>query len=236
MSTDKQIVLDVDLAQVMVSREKSSSAWSGRWRLVMALLAVALCTAAAVFFTFNKQTQHKPDETDDIRHTLRQVSSSAKAAIHLLGHYNENNKESVDWWDNDGQSFTEGGLKLKDNQIHIPHDGLYFVYSQASYRVSCSSNADGSDEEAVVQLSHMVYRWSDSYGDEKPLLSAVRTACTKSPKQSEEDDEVTWFGAIYLGAVFKLQAGDRLYTKMMEKMLPQVETNQGMTFFGVFAL
>ncbi|KAL6457526.1 hypothetical protein MHYP_G00344890 [Metynnis hypsauchen] len=235
MSSDKQVVLDVDLAQVMVSREKVSSAWSGRWRLVMALMAVALCTAAAVFFTFNK-TQNKPDETNDIKHTLRQVSTSAKAAIHLLGKYNKNYNDSVKWLDNDGQSFKEGGLKLQNNKIHIPHDGLYFVYSQASYRVSCSSHANGSDKGAMVQLSHIVYRWSDSYDDDKPLLSAVRTACKKATKQPEEDDGETWFSAIYLGAVFKLKAGDRLRTKMMEKMLPQVETDQGTTFFGVFAL
>ncbi|KAL7830189.1 hypothetical protein SRHO_G00313160 [Serrasalmus rhombeus] len=235
MSSDKQVVLDVDLAQVTVSREKAPSAWSGRWRLVMALLAVALCTAAAVFFTFDK-TQNKPDETDDIGLTLRQVSTSAKAAIHLLGKYNKSYMHSVEWQDYNGQSFKTGGLKLQNNKIHIPHDGLYFVYSQASYRVSCSSDADGSDEGAMVQLSHMVYRWSDSYDDDKPLLSAVRTACKKAPMQSEEDDGETWFSAIYLGAVFKLQAGDRLYTAMMEKMLPQVETEQGTTFFGVFAL
>lgn len=54
MSSETQVVLEVDAAQVVLSREKASSAWSGRWKMCMALLAVAVCVAAAVFFTFNK--------------------------------------------------------------------------------------------------------------------------------------------------------------------------------------
>ncbi|XP_066530453.1 tumor necrosis factor a (TNF superfamily, member 2) [Hoplias malabaricus] len=236
MSSEKQVVLDVEPAQVMVSREKVSSGWSGSWKILMAVMAVTLCTAAAVFFTFNKM-ENKAGETDDIRHTLRQVSSSAKAAIHLSGRYNEKMSDSVEWKDNEDQSFKEGGLRLENNEIHIPRDGLYFVYSQVSYRVSCSFSSDENAEEATpIHLSHMVSRWSESYSDNKPLLSAVRSACKKSPSV-DGDSEQPWFSAVYVGAVFKLQAGDRLNTIMKyNPNLSQVEGQNGKTFFGVFSL
>ncbi|XP_072530871.1 tumor necrosis factor a (TNF superfamily, member 2) [Salminus brasiliensis] len=235
MTSEKQVILEVDPAQVMFTREKASTAWSGRWKMCMALLAVAVCAAGAVFFTFNK-THNKPDETEDIRHTLRQVSYSAKAAIHLSGHYNSKiSNTSVVWRDNEDQSFTDGGLVLKNNEIHIPHNGLYFVYSQASYRVTCNSKTV-EDDEQVVHLSHMVSRWSDSYRSYQPLLSTVRTACKKTHSPSNEDHGEQWFSAVYVGAIFKLEAGDRLRTDMDAKMLPEVEAESGKTFFGVFSL
>ncbi|KAG9279623.1 tumor necrosis factor-like [Astyanax mexicanus] len=235
MTSQNQVILDVDPAQVIVSRTKASTAWSSRWKLCMALLAIAVCAAGAVFFTFNK-TNNKPDSTDDIRHTLRQVSNSATGAIHLSGHYNPNvSNTSVEWTDSEDQSFSNGGLVLKNNEIHIPHNGLYFVYSQASYRVNCNlKTGESEDEESAVHLSHMVSRWSNSYPKYQPLLSTVRTACRKI--HSSEDSGEQWFSAVYVGAIFKLEAGDRLCTDMDSKMLPEVETESGKTFFGMFSL
>lgn len=49
MASDSQVVLDVDAPRVMLVRE--AKAKSGIWRTCAVLLAVALCTAAAVCFT-----------------------------------------------------------------------------------------------------------------------------------------------------------------------------------------
>ncbi|KAF5898097.1 tumor necrosis factor-like, partial [Clarias magur] len=81
MASDSQVVLDVDGPRVMIVREKATSA-SRVWRTCGVLLAVALCATAAVCFTLNK-TQNEPDEAQEIKHTLRQISETAKAAIHL---------------------------------------------------------------------------------------------------------------------------------------------------------
>lgn len=52
MASD-QVLLDVDVPQVMLVREKVRSN-SGMWRTCGVLLAVALCAAAAVCFTLPK--------------------------------------------------------------------------------------------------------------------------------------------------------------------------------------
>lgn len=147
------------------------------------------------------------------------------------GHYNAQiSNSSVQWLDNADQSFASG-LKLEGNEIKIPRNGLYFVYSQASYHLSCK----GDDNEAggkVMHMSHTVERYSAAYGSYKPLLSAIRSAC----KKTAEEDHVHWYGAIYLGAAFQLEAGDRLRTKMDKKLLPRVESAGGKTFFGAFSL
>lgn len=140
------------------------------------------------------------------------------------------------------QSHSQGGLELKNNEIVIPRDGLYFVYSQASFRVSCSSNSDDDmSSHPMVHLSHSVQRWSRSYGnddvekDYQTILHSIRTACQKTTS-SDSDEDGSWYSAVYMGAVFNLYAGDTLRTEMEEEMLSKLEDDPGKTFFGVFAL
>lgn len=83
-----------------------------------------------------------------------------------------------------------------------------------------------------MHMSHKVSRWSDAYGSWKPLLSSTRSACRKTL----EENPSHWFGAIYLGAAFNLEAGDRLRTDMDTKLLSKVESTGGKTFFGAFSL
>lgn len=59
MEHASQVVLDLEkvtlpLPRVMVPRRKAGTSKSGVWRVCGALLAVALCAAAAVCFTLNK--------------------------------------------------------------------------------------------------------------------------------------------------------------------------------------
>lgn len=137
-------------------------------------------------------------------------------------------QESLQWISGVDQSFEQGGLKLDNNQIHIPADGLYFVYSQVSYAIQC--NMDESDDEGAAQsfLSHSIWRDTDAVGIPMPLQSSAHSVC-----QSHEDEKTT-YSTIYLGAVFQLMEGDRLSTKTTR--VASVEEDYAKTFFGVFAL
>lgn len=151
--------------------------------------------------------------------------------------YKPAEKTAVEWVNNVGQSHSQGGLELEDNEIVIPEDGLYFVYTQASFQVSCSSENDNS--QPMVHLSHSVKRSSLSYGNVKKsyktILHSIRTACQRTVSiDSEEDGD--WYSTVYMGAVFSLKKQDRLKTVTEEKLLPDLEDEQGKTFFGVFAL
>lgn len=155
------------------------------------------------------------------------------------GVYNPDMNTSVEWKSQVDQSHSQGGLELDNNEIVIPRHGLYFVYSQASFRVNC--NADDSTSQSMVHLSHTVERWSSSYGTDdinksyQTILHSIRTACQKK-SSSNPEEEGSWFSAVYMGAVFNLRRGDRLKTVMEEKMLQVLEDEPGKTFFGVFAL
>ncbi|XP_059195468.1 tumor necrosis factor-like isoform X2 [Centropristis striata] len=173
------------------------------------------------------------NKTDTAEKTDR-IGSKAKAAIHLEGFYDYdvNVSFTLEWRIGQGQAFAQGGFKLRKNQIVIPQTGLYFVYSQASFRVSCSEEEGAG--KCLTPLSHSIWRYSDSIGAKASLMSAVRSACQNTTQEDSYSDGQGWYNAIYLGAVFQLNRGDRLWTETNQ--LAELETNEGRTFFGVFAL
>lgn len=143
-------------------------------------------------------------------------------------------REQLEWKNGQGQAFAQGGLRLVNNSIIIPKTGLYFVYSQASFQVSCSNGDKEASGKGLKPLSHRVWCQSDSIGGEMTLLSAVRSACQNSALEGGYSEGPSWYNAIYLGAVFQLKKGDKLWTETNQ--LSELDTNEGKTFFGVFAL
>ncbi|KAM6994550.1 tumor necrosis factor b (TNF superfamily, member 2) [Tautogolabrus adspersus] len=244
---------DVEMAledRMVVLVEKKSS--SGRILKVLgALLIVALCIGGILLFACywngklemkkqsgQKEAQVKKDTSEKTDHhdTLRRIGSKAKAAIHLEGSYDEDGETNLlEWRNGQGQAFAQGGFKLENNQIIIPQSGLFFVYSQASFRVSCS---DGEEERGAgklpMPLSHRIWRYSDSIGNQVSLMNAVRSACQNTAQEDGYSSGQGWYNAVYLGAVFQLNKGDRIWTETNQPS--ELETDEGKTFFGVFAL
>ncbi|XP_029307328.1 tumor necrosis factor b (TNF superfamily, member 2) [Cottoperca gobio] len=243
---------DVEMAleeRMVVLVEKKSST-ERIWKASVALLVVVLCLGGilmlAWYWSGRPETMTQSGNTEalktdtaektDPHSTLRRISSKAKAAIHLEGSYEdgESLKDQLEWRNGQGQAFAQGGFRLVDNQIVIPQTGLYFVYSQASFRVSCSDGDEEGAGKGLTPLSHRIWRYTDAISSKASLMSAVRSACQNTAQEDSYKDGQGWYNAIYLGAVFQLNKGDRLWTETNQ--LPELETDEGMTFFGVFAL
>lgn len=149
----------------------------------------------------------------------------------VAGHYNEADNR-LEWMSDQGQAFSQGDFQLVDNEIIIPKTGLYFVYSKAAFHVVCG-NTDGAGN-GLAPLSHRIWRYSDSMGNKASLMSGVRSVCQSTGADGNATEDQGWYNTIYLGAVFKLNTGDKLWTETNQ--LSELETQEGMTFFGVFAL
>ncbi|KAF7227595.1 tumor necrosis factor b (TNF superfamily, member 2) [Nothobranchius furzeri] len=228
-------------SEVLVEK-KSSTGWM--WKGFGILLIVALCVAGARLFVWYRDERPEPTslpeavvsshsaEKTGTHSTLKQMIKKAKAAIHLEGGYEDGESPELMWSHEQGQAFTQGGFRLGQNQIIIPQSGLYFVYSQASFRVSCNSNEAGPAGRSMP-LSHRIWRLSDSIGTKVSLMSAVRSACQNVQEDGVQSGQ-SCYSAIYLGAVFQLNKGDHLWTETNQ--LSDLETDEGKTFFGVFAL
>uniref|UniRef100_A0A3Q0T813 Lymphotoxin-alpha n=1 Tax=Amphilophus citrinellus TaxID=61819 RepID=A0A3Q0T813_AMPCI len=244
-TTPVDVEAGAEAKTVVLVEKRSPAEWI--WKGCSVLFIVGLCLGGVLLFacywnrrpdmmTQSGQTEapkekNTADPTDP-HHTLRWISSKAKAAIHLEG---SDSNGQLEWRNGQGQAFAQGGFKLEDNKIIIPHTGLYFVYSQASFRVTCGNS--GGDEEAergLTALSHRIWRYSESIGSRSSLMSAVRSACQNTVQEDDFTDEQSWYNAIYLGAVFQLNKGDTLWTET--NPLSELETEDGRTFFGVFAL
>ncbi|XP_060937363.1 tumor necrosis factor b (TNF superfamily, member 2) [Limanda limanda] len=243
---------------VVLVEKSSSTGWM--CKVMGGLFIAVLCLGGVLLFStyWNRSevmkesgqtatlTKMDRDENKTDHHqTLKQISSRAKAAIHLEGSQQastKNSKAKLVWESGTGSAFAQGGFELVNNQIIIPETGLYFVYSQASFRVSCrDGDAEGKDGEAkLTSVSHRIWRYADSEGDNVSLMSAVRSACQIAPTQVAQTQDYAvqdgqgWYNAIYLGAVFQLNRGDKLWTET--NMFTELETEGGKTFFGVFAL
>ncbi|KAM9852748.1 tumor necrosis factor b (TNF superfamily, member 2) [Aulostomus maculatus] len=240
------VELGIQERPVVLVEKKSSTDWM--WKLFAAFFIMALCVGGVYLawkwngrpemMTQSGQTealieQESTDETDPHR-MLKRISSKAKAAIHLEGSYDdtESSNNQLEWKNGQGQAFAQGGFRLLDNQIIIPKTGLYFVYSQASFRVSCSDGDNEAMGKIIRPLSHRIWCYSDTVGSKASLMSAVRSACQQTAQ--EESVGQGWYNTIYLGAVFQLNKGDKLWTETNQ--LSELETDEGKTFFGVFAL
>ncbi|KAL4646829.1 tumor necrosis factor-like [Arapaima gigas] len=223
--------------QVLVVRESAKG--SCRWKLCALLSLLGACAVAgALIFAWHMQVSRwathslEGNWAAEMYRSKPHELSRQLTVLLLAGDWNPQSKDSsVEWSVMEGHSFSQGDLKLVKNRIVIPASGLYFVYSQASFRVNCELLNKATDQP-LTHLSHSVFRFSDSYGGEKPLLGTVHTACANMA--SDHDPSDRFFSTIYLGAVFQLEKGDWLRTETGH--LEDLDFDGGKTFFGVFAL
>ncbi|CAL8248324.1 unnamed protein product [Lota lota] len=210
---------------VLVVEKRYALSWT--WRVCVATFILVLCVSGALVLKLYLAGQPGVSvRNSSPQLSLKRLGSRSKPAVHLEGHYQEGGEgRQVEWRRDQGQAFLQGGFQVKGNQILVPRSGLYFVYSQASFRISC----DDGDQAHITPLSHRVWRYSDSVGDPSTLMSAVRSACQRPALRGEG-----WYNTIYLGAAFQLQKGDRLWTETNQPH--QLEYEGGKTFFGVFSL
>ncbi|KAK7156701.1 hypothetical protein R3I94_006668 [Phoxinus phoxinus] len=218
---------------------KPSRSWI--WKTVAAVAFLCLCAIAALLFAWHTRklevelpsfsgkqisTSKISTTTADNGIMLKQIAENTKAAIHLHGEHVQNS-DLLRWVGGVDQSFAQGGLKLVNNEIHIPAGGLYFVYSQVSYAINCNVD-EGDDNAGLNFLSHSILRYTDAVGKWMPLQSSAHSVC-----QSNEDGK-TVYSTVYLGAVFQLMEDDKLSTSTTRVV--DVEEEYAKTFFGVFAL
>ncbi|XP_053577940.1 lymphotoxin-alpha isoform X1 [Bombina bombina] len=179
-----------------------------------------------------KTAQKVPDRQGD---HLKNTKDNKKPAAHFEA--DPFSQHRLIWRSDTDNSFTRGGLLLSNNTLRIVNDGLYFVYTQATFE------GRGCPHGISISLSHGVALLSGQYPEETPLLSAQKTACgdlargkTMSPSVLSSLGIVgpVWSRAIFQGGVFSLEEGDLLYT--VTEGTDYVRLGPGEAYFGVYAL
>uniref|UniRef100_A0A8C6RBK6 Tumor necrosis factor n=1 Tax=Nannospalax galili TaxID=1026970 RepID=A0A8C6RBK6_NANGA len=134
-------------------------------------------------------------------------------------------RETLEWLSQRANALLANGMELRDNQLVVPSDGLYLIYSQVLFKGQGCPN--------YVLLTHTVSRFAVSYQHKVNLLSAIKSPC---PKETPEGDELKpWYEPIYLGGVFQLEKGDQLSAEVnLPKYLDFADSGQ--VYFGIIAL
>ncbi|KAM4641986.1 lymphotoxin-alpha [Discoglossus pictus] len=183
---------------------------------------------------------HKATNEQGIHMKLK--NSNRKPAAHFEA--DPYKTHSLIWSNDTNNGFIRGGLILVNNTLHISHDGLYFVYTQATFMAS------GCPQGEPIYLSHEVSLWSGQHSDQIQLLSAQKTACGEQASVRSRHSkagllsrlqhrgsgivEPVWSRTIFQGGVFALEKGDRLFT--VTEGAAYLTLGPGEAYFGIYAL
>ncbi|XP_051899794.1 tumor necrosis factor-like [Pristis pectinata] len=234
MNQDK-IQMDPESGRVLLVREPNK-----RTCLWQALCAVAVLGLVAVTsYLLLSQMRVLPTQQDesggsepaaerfkasnDLEQFMKQVGGAerAKIAAHLTASPTIRGKDVV-WQKDTDSTFTEG-VDFENNGLVIKTPGQYFVYTQVVF------HGKGCRNEATY-LSHNVSSLSVSYPEENLLLKATKSVCHYGPHQQH------WYKTSYQGAIFQFEEGDHIFSRVNEMVVRYVDSAQGKTFFGIFAL
>ncbi|KAF7472983.1 tumor necrosis factor [Marmota monax] len=233
MSTESMI-RDVELAEEALPKEAWGPQGSSRC-LCLSLFSFLLVAGATTLFCLLHFGVIGPQREEFLNNlplspqaqmlTLRSSSQNMndKPVAHVVA--KNEDKEQLVWLSRRANALLANGMELIDNQLVVPANGLYLVYSQVLFK--------GQGCPSYVLLTHTVSRFAVSYQDKVNLLSAIKSPC---PKESLEGAEFKpWYEPIYLGGVFELQKGDRLSAEVnLPSYLDFAESGQ--VYFGVIAL
>nr|5YOY_A Chain A, Tumor necrosis factor [Homo sapiens]5YOY_B Chain B, Tumor necrosis factor [Homo sapiens]5YOY_C Chain C, Tumor necrosis factor [Homo sapiens]5YOY_J Chain J, Tumor necrosis factor [Homo sapiens]5YOY_K Chain K, Tumor necrosis factor [Homo sapiens]5YOY_L Chain L, Tumor necrosis factor [Homo sapiens] len=162
------------------------------------------------------------DDDDKVRSSSR--TPSDKPVAHVVA--NPQAEGQLQWLNRRANALLANGVELRDNQLVVPSEGLYLIYSQVLFKgQGCPSTH--------VLLTHTISRIAVSYQTKVNLLSAIKSPCQRETPEGAEAKP--WYEPIYLGGVFQLEKGDRLSAEINRPdYLDFAESGQ--VYFGIIAL
>ncbi|XP_008260759.1 tumor necrosis factor isoform X1 [Oryctolagus cuniculus] len=235
MSTESMI-RDVELAEGPLPKKAGGPQGSKRC-LCLSLFSFLLVAGATTLFCLLHFRVIGPQEEEQSPNNLHLVNPVAqmvtlrsasralsdKPLAHVVA--NPQVEGQLQWLSQRANALLANGMKLTDNQLVVPADGLYLIYSQVLF--------SGQGCRSYVLLTHTVSRFAVSYPNKVNLLSAIKSPCHR--ETPEEAEPMAWYEPIYLGGVFQLEKGDRLSTEVNQpEYLDLAESGQ--VYFGIIAL
>uniref|UniRef100_A0A2K5KK33 Tumor necrosis factor n=2 Tax=Cercopithecinae TaxID=9528 RepID=A0A2K5KK33_CERAT len=228
MSTESMI-RDVELAEEALPRKTAGPQGSRRcWFLsLFSFLLVAGATTLFCLLHFGvigPQREEFPKDPSLISPLAQAVSKCLQTFFLILA--NPQAEGQLQWLNRRANALLANGVELTDNQLVVPSEGLYLIYSQVLFKgQGCPSNH--------VLLTHTISRIAVSYQTKVNLLSAIKSPCQRETPEGAEAKP--WYEPIYLGGVFQLEKGDRLSAEInLPDYLDFAESGQ--VYFGIIAL
>uniref|UniRef100_A0A8C2RIU0 Tumor necrosis factor n=1 Tax=Capra hircus TaxID=9925 RepID=A0A8C2RIU0_CAPHI len=230
MST-KSMIRDVELAEEVLSK-KAGGPQGSRSCWCLSLFSFLLVAGATTLFCLlhfgvigpqrEEQSPAGPSFNRPLVQTLSKCLHNLFSNSGLGGVANISAPGQLRWGDSYANALKANGVELKDNQLVVPTDGLYLIYSQVLFRGhGCPSTP--------LFLTHTISRIATKVN----ILSAIKSPCHRETPEGAEAKP--WYEPIYQGGVFQLEKGDRLSAEINQpEYLDYAESGQ--VYFGIIAL
>ncbi|XP_054424654.1 tumor necrosis factor [Pteronotus mesoamericanus] len=234
MSTESMI-RDVELAEEALPK-KAGGPQGSRRCLCLSLFSFLLVAGATTLFCLlhfgvigpqREEVSASPGLISFFPLSSAGLSSrtpSNKPVAHVVA--NQQTVGQLQWKNQVANALLANGVQLTDNQLVVPLDGLYLIYSQVLFK------GQGCPQTHLL-LTHTISRFAVSYPKKVNLLSAIKSPCQR--ETTEGTEAKPWYEPIYLGGVFQLEKGDQLSAEInLPEYLDFAESGQ--VYFGIIAL
>lgn len=228
------MIRDVELAEEELPK-KAGGPQASRRCLCLSLFSFLLVAGATTLFcllhfgVIGPQREEFPTGLPLINPLAQTLGLSSrtpsdKPVAHVIA--NPQAEGQLQWLSQRANTLLANGMKLIDNQLEVPLDGLYLIYSQVLFK------GQGCPQTHVL-LTHTISRFAKSYPKKVNLLSAIKSPCQRETQEGA--GAKPWYEPIYLGGVFQLQKDDRLSAEInLPNYLDFAESGQ--VYFGIIAL
>nr|KAF6268308.1 tumor necrosis factor [Pipistrellus kuhlii] len=215
MSTESMI-RDVELAEEALP-QKAGGPQGSRRCLCLSLFSFLLVAGATAVFCLLHLGVIGPQREEQFPMSVLPLAQTL-ANQQIVG--------QLQWQSKVVNALLANGVNLTDNQLVVPVDGLYLIYSQVLFK-------GRGCPHAPLLLTHTVSRFAASYEDKINLLYAIKSPCQRETPEGAE--AMPWYEPVYLGGVFQLNKGDRLSAEIN---LPDYLdfSESGQVYFGIVAL
>ncbi|XP_063152446.1 tumor necrosis factor-like [Candoia aspera] len=231
--SSEHLVHDVEKGNIVVIRESPQK--DSHWKCLSICSFLLLIGAVVVFTLLQVGAFGQSEKQDSKTHgnsfsellpdTMKvQALRSGKPAAHAVA--SSFHSPQLKWTTKVVPSILENGMKLNenDNSLIVPSTGLYFVYSQLVFHKDRCTKP--------LLLTHNITCLSSEFNSEVELLKSIKSVCEDGNASSNKK---LWFESIYQGAIFKLNKGDRLWSKTdSPEFLDFTQSTQ--IYFGVIAM
>lgn len=138
--------------------------------------------------------------------------------------------QKIETWESSrrGHSFLNH-VHLRNGELVIQEEGLYYIYSQTYYRFKEAKEASktvSKDGGRIKQMVQYIYKYT-SYPDPILLMKSARNSCW-----SREAEYGLY--SIYQGGLFELKENDRIFVSVTNEHL--MDLDQEASFFGAFLI
>uniref|UniRef100_A0A8C5DBI4 Tumor necrosis factor ligand superfamily member 14-like n=1 Tax=Gouania willdenowi TaxID=441366 RepID=A0A8C5DBI4_GOUWI len=208
-------VVDSRANYLTMHKEKKQSWKRAKHKFLMVLVGLALLGLLVEgYFIYRLEQKTKQMPT---------VQTFQRPFAHLLGSHLPVGEDNVMQWVKEGEAITQH-MAYDRGRLLVEVEGYYYLYSKVQL--------NAADECLLIQ--HKIMKNTTAYGQPIELMKSKSFRCWTQENQKEMFSQVQDLWNNFLGGIFHLQRGDRIYVTLESKENAPLNPGPTENFMGAF--